>query len=109
MSICGPSGDQSQAMRSAVGVLACRTSRPVGYDCQKFFTRTASPPPRSPTNPKPDARLPAAEEIQVLLGLVRFTIVKPSGFGCESLKSSQIAFCANGPRPVKGCPVSCAT
>src|SRR5215471_18944921 len=102
MSICGPSGDQSQVVSSAIGLLACRTSRPAGNDCQKFFTLTARPPVRSPTNAKPAARRPAAEKSQVLLGLVRLLMVKPSEFGCASLKSSQIAFCANSPRPVNG-------
>src|SRR5215510_5728103 len=100
MSICGPSGDHNQATRSAEGLLAPRTSSPDGYDCQKFFTLTARPPLRSPTKARPAARLPAFDESQVLLGLVRLTMVKPSGFVCDSLKSSQIAFWANSPRPV---------
>jgi hypothetical protein len=93
MSIGGPSGDQSQAINSATGWLACRTSRPAGYDCQKFFTLIPRPPPKSPTDAKPAERWPAAENSHVLFGFVRFTIVKPSGLGCDSLKSSQIAFC----------------
>jgi hypothetical protein len=92
MSISGASGDHSQATSSADGLLACRTSSDAGNDCQKFLMLTASPPPRSPTYARPGARLPAAEKSQVLFGFVRLTMVKPSGFGWTSLKSSQIAF-----------------
>src|SRR5436190_19878218 len=102
MCICGPPGDQSHAIRSAAGFLACRNSSPDGYDCQKFFTLTPRPPVRSPTNAHPAERLPAAEKSHVLFGLVRLEMTNPSGVVCESLKSSQIAFCANSPRPVNG-------
>src|SRR5205085_9154240 len=94
MSISGPSGDQSHAVRFAVRLLASVISRAAGYDCQKFFTLTASPPLMSPTNARPVERAPATELTQVLFVFVRLTIVKPSGVGCDRRKSFQMAFCA---------------
>jgi LmbE family N-acetylglucosaminyl deacetylase len=85
----GASGDQSHARISASGVEACSTSSDAGYDCQKFLMLTPRPPVTSPAKTSPEARLPAPAKSHVLCALVRFMTVKPSAFGCTSLKPSQ--------------------
>src|ERR1039458_4433551 len=89
--MAGASGAQSQTRSSAAAAVAPRTSSDAGYDCQKFFTPTASPPDTSPANTSPLARRPAIASSQQLWGLVRFWIVNPSAVVCASLKSSHTA------------------
>src|ERR1035437_6630768 len=94
----GASGDQSQTRSSADGEVAWRTSSEAGYDCQKFFTPTVSPPETSPANTRPLERRPAMASSQQLWGLVRFWTVNPSAVVCASLKSyhtaqSVMSFC----------------
>src|SRR5262245_19420194 len=87
----GASGDHIQTINSAAPPDAFCTSSDVGYDCQKFFRLTASPPLTSPAKTSPDTRLPAPDGIQALSELVRLRAVNPSALGWTSLKSSHTA------------------
>src|SRR5215510_2179133 len=87
----GASGDHIHTINSAAAPAAFRASSDAGYDCQKFFRLTASPPLTSPAKTNPEARLPAPAGIHALSGLVRLRTVNPSALGWTSLKSSHTA------------------
>ena len=109
MSISGASGDHNQATSFAAGARGLTNLQPRGKRLPEILYADRQPALRSPAKASPAARLPASENSHVLCGLVRLTIVNPSGFGWISLKSSQIAFFANIGLPLNGWPVSCAT
>src|SRR5262247_3460548 len=93
--MAGASGDHIQTISSAPPPDAFCASSDAGYDCQKFFRLTASPPLTSPAKTNPESRLPAPAGIHALSGLVRLRTVNPPALGWTSLKSSHAAQSAN--------------
>src|SRR5580692_2115950 len=89
--MAGASGDQIQTRSSAASDLAWRTSRLVGYFCQKSFITTPRPPETSPAKTRPVERLPEPAASQLPLSLVRFSTVKPWALGWIKRKSSHEA------------------